>query len=115
MIVYGLKTCDTCRKALAWLDAEGIVYRYVDVRKDGVSAQDLKRFEDVVGHELLLNKSSTTWRGLGESEKQDLSKAAVLKLLEANPTLMKRPVFESGKTIVVGFKDAQKEALRACA
>ncbi|MBI1261689.1 MAG: Spx/MgsR family RNA polymerase-binding regulatory protein [Rhizobiales bacterium] len=113
--VYGLKTCDTCRKALAWLEAEGIAYRYIDVRKDGVSAKDLKRFAEAVGHEALLNKSSTTWRGLSDAQKSDLSKAAVLKLLEVHPTLMKRPVFETGKTILVGFKEPQKTALQACA
>lgn len=110
--VYGLKNCDTCRKALKWLEAEGIAYTFHDVKADGISAADVKRFAAAVGWEALLNKASTTWRGLPDSDKQDLTEAKAVKLMAANPSLIKRPVFEKGRMIISGFRDAQKAALK---
>jgi arsenate reductase len=110
--VYGLKNCDTCRKALKWLEAEGVAYSFHDVKADGISAADVKRFAASLGWEALLNKASTTWRGLPDSDKQDLTEAEAVKLMAAHPTLIKRPVFEKGSTIISGFRDAQKAALK---
>jgi arsenate reductase len=110
--VYGLKNCDTCRKALKWLEAESIAYTFHDVKADGISAADVKRFAAAVGWEALLNKASTTWRGLPDSDKQDLTEAKAVKLMAANPSLIKRPVFEKGRMIISGFRDAQKAALK---
>lgn len=112
--VYGLKDCDTCRKALAWLKQASIAHQFVDVRADGLTVKDIKRFADAVGVDVLLNKASTTWRGLDDGEKADLSKPALLKLIAANPALMKRPVFDCGDRIVVGFRAAQQAELAAC-
>jgi len=110
--VYGLKNCDTCRKALKWLEAESIAYTFHDVKADGISAADVKRFAAAVGWEALLNKASTTWRGLPDSDKQDLTEAKAVKLMAANPSLIKRPVFEKGRMIISGFRDAQKASLK---
>jgi arsenate reductase len=110
--VYGLKNCDTCRKALKWREAESIAYTFHDVKADGISAADVKRFAAAVGWEALLNKASTTWRGLPDSDKQDLTEAKAVKLMAANPSLIKRPVFEKGRMIISGFRDAQKAALK---
>ena len=106
LTVWGLKTCDTCKKALKWLADEGISHAVKDVRADGVPASELARWVDAVGWETLVNKSSTTWRGLADAAK---AKA----LLAAHPTLIKRPVFVVGDDIIVGFRDAQKNALKA--
>lgn len=110
--VYGLKNCDTCRKALKWLEAESIAYNFHDVKADGISAADVKRFAAAVGWEALLNKASTTWRGLPDSDKQDLTEAKAVKLMAANPSLIKRPVFEKGSTIISGFRDTQKADIK---
>ncbi|PIW30236.1 MAG: arsenate reductase [Rhodospirillales bacterium CG15_BIG_FIL_POST_REV_8_21_14_020_66_15] len=112
LTVWGLKTCDTCKKALKWLADEGIAHAVKDVRGDGVPPGELARWLDAVGWETLVNKSSTTWRGLDDADKEGLDAAGVRALLAAYPTLIKRPVFVSGKEVVVGFRDAQKQALR---
>jgi len=116
LVVYGLKNCDTCRKALKWLDEEKIPHKFHDVRADGVSASDLARFAKVVGWEKLLNKASTTWRGLSEAEKEPLDEVKALKLMAAHPALIKRPVFDAGKgNIILGFRDDARAALKKAA
>ena len=113
--VYGLKACDTCRKALAWLKGEGIDFQFVDLRADGVSKSDVTRFAKAVGWEKLLNKTSTTWRGLDDSDKTEITEAKAIKLMAEHPTLIKRPVCETPKQIMSGFKDAEKKILKAAA
>jgi Spx/MgsR family transcriptional regulator len=118
--VYGLKTCDTCRKALAWLKDEKIAHRFVDIRADGVTKSDVTRFARAVGWEKLLNKASTTWRELGEGVKSNLNEGLAIALMVEHPTLIKRPVFEmdakdGGGKIVSGFRDAEKAAVKAAA
>lgn len=113
LTVYGLKNCDTCRKALKWLEAEGVAHRFHDVRADGISAADVKRFAKAAGWEALLNKASTTWRGLSDSEKEGVSEQQAIRLMTAHPALIKRPVFDMGAGgIVVGFRDTQKALLK---
>ena len=103
MKLYGLKTCDTCRKALAALKAAGLTVDYVDVRADGVAASDLRRFHDAFG-EALINKRSTTWRGLDAAARD----GDPIDLLVENPTLMKRPVIDTGDKLHLGWgKDVQ--------
>ncbi len=111
--MYGLANCDTCRKARKWLDGEGISYTFVDVRKDGIGAQDVARWAEGAGWETLLNKRSTTWRELSDDDKAGLNAARAIALMAAHPTLVKRPVFELGGVgapkVHVGFtKDVQK-------
>lgn len=113
LTVYGLKNCDTCRKALKWLEAEGITHRFHDVRADGIKPSDIRRFAQAVGWENLLNKASTTWRGLPKSETGNTSEAQALNLMAAHPALIKRPVFDmDGGAVVVGFRDPQKAVLK---
>ncbi len=113
LTVYGLKNCDTCRKALKWLEAEGIAHRFHDVRADGIRSVDVKRFAAAVGWEALLNKASTTWRGLAEGDKEGISEARAVKLMSEHPALIKRPVFDMGSSgIAVGFRDSQKALLK---
>ena len=113
LTVWGLKTCDTCKKALKWLADAGIAHEARDVRADGVPAAELARWIDVVGWEALVNRASTTWRGLDDADKEGLDTARAKDLLAAHPTLIKRPVFVAGETVIVGFRDAQKQALKA--
>ncbi len=112
MNLYGLKTCDTCRKAKRALDAAGANYAYKDVRDDGVSKAQIAKWAKAVGWEKLLNKSSTTWRGLSDKDKDGVTEKSAVALMAEHPTLIKRPVIESGKSITVGWsKDVQAAIL----
>ncbi|MAO55974.1 MAG: arsenate reductase [Rhodospirillaceae bacterium] len=113
LTVWGLKTCDTCKKALKWLEAEGIAHESKDVRADGVPADELARWIDAAGWETLVNKSSTTWRGLDDTAKDGIDAAKAKALLAEHPTLIKRPVFLIGGEVIVGFRDPQKAAVKA--
>ena len=98
MRVWGLKNCDTCRKAMKALEGAGYPLDYVDVRADGVDAGDLARFHAAFG-DALVNKRSTTWRGLSDAART----GDPLELLRENPTLMKRPVIEDGDQLTLGW------------
>ncbi|MBZ0253869.1 MAG: arsenate reductase, partial [Candidatus Methylomirabilis sp.] len=105
IVLYGLKTCDTCKRARRFLDGRGAAYRFHDVREDGLDAKALRAWAREVGWERLVNKASATWRGLADADKADLDEAKALGLLLANPTLMKRPVFDLGDRRIVGFDE----------
>jgi len=103
LTVYGIKTCDTVRKALKWLDAQGLEYTYFDVRKDGLEPETCRRWVETLGWEPLLNRRSTTWRRLTETERNIKNSEQTVALLMVYPTLIKRPVFEREDLILVGF------------
>lgn len=115
LTVYALKTCDTCRKARKWLDESGLSYVVRDVRDAPLNEDEILSLVQLLGWEKLLNKASTTWRGLTEDDKSDLSQDNAVSLLLAHPTLMKRPVFHSGDKAVIGFKPSQLDEIRALA
>jgi arsenate reductase-like glutaredoxin family protein len=106
MIVYGLKACDTCRAAVKALTAAGHAVELVDVRAAPLSRADLERFHAAFGA-ALVNRRSTTWRGLSEAERA----GAPVDLLAAHPTLMKRPVIEAGGALHLGWGAEVKAAL----
>lgn len=98
LTLYGLKNCDTCRKALKALQSAGHTVTYVDVRADGVGTDKLAEFHTAFG-DALTNTRSTTWRGLSEAERQ----TPALDLLASHPTLMKRPVIEGASAPTLGW------------
>lgn len=104
--LYGITTCDTVRKARAWLDQQGVAYRFHDFRKDGLEAGRLSGWLDALGWEAVLNKAGTSFRALPEAEKTGLDRDKAAALILANPTLVKRPVVEVGGRVLVGFKPA---------
>lgn len=110
--IYGLKNCDTCRKALKWLDEEGIAFEFLDVRKDGITEADVKIWSKAVGVDSLLNRRGTTWRGLSDADKARGEGAGAVALLVQFPALIKRPVFVQGDQVMVGYTDAVKDRLR---
>lgn len=110
--VYGIKNCDTCRKALKWLVAEGLEHRFHDFRVDGLDPQSLSAWVNAAGWEKLLNRRGTTWRNLSDAEKDGVDEAKAEALMAGNPTLIKRPVFETGNQVLVGFGDAEQTALK---
>ena len=112
LTVYGIKNCDTCRKALKWLAAEGIEHRFHDFRVDGLDAKSLSGWVKAAGWEKLLNRRGTTWRNLSDAEKDGVDEAKAETLMAGNPTLIKRPVFETGGKVLVGFSADEQAALR---
>jgi len=110
MIFYGLKSCDTCRKAQKELRAAGLDFDVIDVRADGVSADKLREWASVVDWQKLLNTRSTTWRNLDACDKENIDEAKAVTLMAAHPTLIKRPVIEVGKKITIGWNKETKAA-----
>jgi arsenate reductase len=105
--LYGIKNCDTVKKARNWLDQNGISYRFHDFRADGLSPELLEHFADHLDWNKLLNRSSTSWRQLGAEQQADLTLEKALQLMLATPTLIKRPILEFGEQLILGFsKDA---------
>ena len=109
LTVYGIKQCDTVRKALKWLDQQGIEHQLHDFRIDGLQAELLQAW---LGSEFagkLVNRRSTTWRQLSEAQRQSEGEA-LLELLLEYPTLIKRPVFVTDQIIAVGFNPGELES-----
>lgn len=105
LTVYGIRSCDTCRRAQKYLKEHNIEFRFHDVRSDGLSIQALERWADRIGWEKLLNRQSLTWRKLPEVDRAELSRSRALGIMIEQPTLIKRPVLESRQFIAVGFSE----------
>ena len=101
--VYGIKNCDTVKKALVYLNDHDVNYQFIDFKQNPISQQVLIKMVESVGWELLINKRSTTYRSLSEEEKSNINYELVLKL----PTLIKRPVLVQDENIMVGFSEQQ--------
>jgi Spx/MgsR family transcriptional regulator len=111
---YGLKNCDSCRKAQKALAAAGVPYVFVDIRADGVPPDRLVHWLKLVGPEVLINRKSTTWRGLSEGERAKADAGDAFDLLETYPTLIKRPVIETEDgAVLVGWSAENQQALGA--
>ncbi len=105
--VFGIASCDSCRKARHWLDASGLVYRYHDLRREGVPEKALQAWVARAGWEKLLNRRSATWRRIPDVDKDIQEPAQAMALMLEYPTLIKRPVICSGRDLLVGF-DAEE-------
>ncbi len=111
MIVYGIKNCDTMKKAFTWLDKHHIEYTFQDYRKPGLTTEDIAKFLELTDLSTIVNKRSTSWRALTEADKaavMDPTTAAPILIL--HPTLIKRPFIVDGQRAIVGFSDASFEA-----
>ncbi len=108
--VYGIKNCDTVKKALKWLADHNIEHKLHDYRVDGLDTAFLQQAEAQFGWENLVNKRSTTWRNLDESVKNSLSKTTALSVLTDNPTLIKRPIILQEGKALTGFDEKGYEA-----
>jgi len=102
--IYGIKNCDTMKKARAWLDAHGVTYQFHDYKQDGIDRARLAKWCDKAGWETLLNRAGTTFRKLPEAEKTDLDERRAIALMLAQPSMIKRPVLEIAGKLLVGFK-----------
>ena len=103
LTLYGLKNCDTCKKALNALRDVGRVVTFVDIREEADLARKAPQWLAAAGAEALVNKRSTTWRGLDKGERMAAEGDGVARVLAANPTLIKRPVIEAGGEVYVGW------------
>ncbi len=112
-IIYGIKSCDTVRKARKWLQENAIEHRFHDLREDGLDKAELQRWIAELGWEVLLNKRSTTWKQLSEADRANLDEANATALMLVYPTLIKRPVLVHNGHYRVGFKEADYRALFA--
>ena len=103
--IYGIKNCDTMKKARAWLAEHGVQYAFHDYKAEGIERARLEGWTRKVGWEKLLNRAGTTFRGLPEQEKQGLDAAKAIRLMLAQPSMIKRPVLElGGGRVLVGFQ-----------
>ena len=105
--VYGIKNCDTIKKALKWLADNQIPHQLHDYRVDGLDTAWLKQAEQTFGWETLVNKRSTTWRNLDQAVKNSLDCATALQVLTKQPTLIKRPIILQDGKALIGFNEAE--------
>ena len=105
LTVFGIKSCDTCRRARKYFAEHDIEFRFHDVRDDGLDIQMLERWSDRIGWQKLLNKQSLSWRRLPEVDRNDMTRDKALAAMIDSPTLVKRPVLEADKFIAVGFSE----------
>lgn len=102
--LYGIKNCDTMKKARAWLDERGIAYRFHDYKVEGIDRSLLSNWCQEHGWETVLNRAGTTFRKLSEADKSGLSERKAIALMSNQPSMIKRPVLQIGNTSIVGFK-----------
>lgn len=108
--VYGIKNCDTVKKALKWLNDNQIDHQLHDYRVDGLDPNWLTQAESAFGWEALVNKRSTTWRNLDQAIKDNLDRTTALKVLTEQPTLIKRPIILQDGKALIGFNEAEYKA-----
>jgi arsenate reductase len=102
--IYGIKNCDTMKKARAWLDQHGVAYNFHDYKAAGIDREHLARWSGKVGWEALLNRAGTTFRKLPDADKDGVTEKKALALMLAQPSMIKRPVLEVGGKVLVGFR-----------
>jgi arsenate reductase len=107
--IYGIKNCDTMKKARAWLDGHDIEYAFHDYKTAGIERERLERWSKKVGWETLLNRAGTTFRKLPDQYKQALDANKAITLMLAQPSMIKRPVLDVGGRLLVGFKANEYE------
>lgn len=104
--LYGIKNCDTVKKARKWLDTHGVEYEFHDFREDGLDQDAVAAWIEELGWQNLLNRRSLSWKSLGERARQNMDDEAARKAVLAQPTLIKRPLLDTGKQRYTGFSAA---------
>ena len=102
--IYGIKNCDTMKKARTWLDSHDVAYSFHDYKTEGIYKASLERWAKAVGWEVLLNRAGTTFRALPDRDKEGLNEKKAIGLMLAQPSMIKRPVLDVGGKLTVGFK-----------
>ena len=109
--IYGIPNCDTMKKARKWLEDNSLEYEFHDYKKHGVPEKNLTQWVKTAGWEVVLNKRGTTWRKLDDEIKNDIDETSSIQVMLENPSAIKRPVLEDGKTLLVGFKEEDYKTL----
>ena len=109
--LYGIKNCDTIRKARKWLEAHGIDYQFHDVRSGGLDESQLKHWIKALGWETLLNKRGMSWRKLADVDKQELDADKAMQLMLLQPAMIKRPILEHNSKLFCGFSEANYQTI----
>ena len=102
--LYGIKACDTMKKARTWLDENHVEYGFHDYKTSGIDREHLARWCDEHGWPVVLNKAGTTFRKLSDEQKADIDQAKAIELMLAQPSMIKRPVLQLGDKTLIGFK-----------
>ena len=102
--LYGIKNCDTMKKARAWLDGHKISYAFHDYKAAGIEREQLEKWAGALGWEVLLNRAGTTFKKLPDKDKDGLTEKKAIALMLAQPSMIKRPVLQKGGKLLVGFK-----------
>ena len=111
-VLYGIRNCDTMKKAQAWLNEHGVTYQFHDYKVAGIERARLERWENTVGWEVLLNRAGTTFRKLPEARRVDIDAGKAIELMLEQPSMIKRPVLERGRTLLVGFTEERYSGIR---
>ena len=101
--IYGIKNCDTMKKAMTWLTENGVPYEFIDYKKVGIAEANLPEWDSRAGWEKLLNTRGLMWRKLTDEERSAVDREKALKLMAQYPSLIKRPVLDAGSQLLVGF------------
>jgi len=104
--IYGIKACDTMKKARTWLDEHGVKYEFHDYKVSGIDREHLEAWCKKAGWETVLNRAGTTFRKLPDEQKVDLNERKAIALMLEQPSMIKRPVLEKGAKLLIGFKPA---------
>ena len=102
-VIYGIKNCDTMKKARAWLDKHGVAHSFHDYKTAGLERKQLEGWSKRLGWEKLLNRAGTTFRKLPDAQKENLTEAKAIALMLAQPSMIKRPVLDVAGKLLVGF------------
>lgn len=113
LTLYGIKNCDTVKKARKWLEEAGVDYRFHDYRADGIDEELLRGFAATLGWEALLNTRGTTWRKLDDADKADMDEAKAISLMAAHDALVKRPVWQKDGDYRLGFAAKDADEIKA--
>jgi Spx/MgsR family transcriptional regulator len=109
--LYGIKNCDTVKKARKWLDTHNVEYTFHDFRQDGLDKALLNKWVKELGWEILINRRGTTWRKLDENIRERIGKSSAIKIMLEQPAIIKRPVLDLGNKRHVGFKESEYQDL----
>lgn len=109
--LYGIKNCDTMKKAFRWLDEQGVDYDFHDYKKQGIDANTIKEWLKQAPWDQLINRRGTTWRKLPEDQKENMDEALAIEVMQDNPSIIKRPVLMEKGNLYLGFKPEQYQEI----
>ncbi len=111
LTIFGIKNCDTMKKAMKWLDDNGVPYHFHDYKKEGVPEASLQQWLEALGWETVINKRGTTWRKLDDATKDTMDADKAVTVALENPSIIKRPILQNDKILTAGFKADEWQAL----